>query len=156
MKNGLQVGENFRCQGSTTFGSEPYLIKIGNHVSISFKVRFITHDGGTWVFRDSAPEYNNISRFGPIVVHDNCFIGACSIIMPNVTIGPNSIVGAGAVVTSNIPPNSVWAGVPARHLCSVESYKQKCLAENQRISGQNKKQDLIEFFKDVLHNKIEQ
>lgn len=152
IKSGLQVGKDFRCQGSVTFGSEPYLIKIGDHVSLSFKVRFITHDGGTWVFRDSAPEYKDISKFGPIVIHDNCFIGACSIILPNITIGKNSIIGAGSVVTKNVPANSVWAGVPARHICSTESYKQKCLTENQRITGKNKKNELLVLFRDILHH----
>jgi acetyltransferase-like isoleucine patch superfamily enzyme len=49
-----------------------------------------------------------------IFIDENVWIGAGAIILPGVRIGKNSIVGAGSVVTKNIPPNQIWVGVPAK------------------------------------------
>ncbi len=123
-KQGAQIGEG--CSIIPTFlGTEPYLVKIGNHVTIAVGVQFITHDGGAWIFRDEIPD---IQVFGTIIIEDNCVIGQNAILLPNVRIGKNSIVSAGSVVISDIPPNSIAIGVPARVLGSVEKYKEKCLA----------------------------
>ncbi len=104
--------------------SEAGLITIGNHVTITQGVVLITHDGATWVLRDKYPGYG---KPGPITILDNCFIGINAIILPNVTIGPNSIVGAGAVVTKDVPPNTVVGGVPARIIKSLFEYEQNLL-----------------------------
>jgi Hexapeptide repeat of succinyl-transferase len=125
-RRGLQMAPDCRFMGFPTFGSEPYLVSIGKHVTISTNVSFITHDGGTWVFRDQ-PRFERVIKYGRIVVHDNCFIGARAIIMPGVSIGPNAVVAAGSVVTKSVPPNSVVAGVPARSLCTVEEYAENAL-----------------------------
>jgi acetyltransferase-like isoleucine patch superfamily enzyme len=124
VKAGLKLGRDVRVIGKPDFGSEPYLIEIGNHVTISSNVTFITHDGATWVFRH-LPAYLGLQRFGRIVIGDNCFIGAGAIIMPGVSIGSNSVVGAGAVVTRSVPADSVVAGVPARRVCSYEEYVER-------------------------------
>ncbi len=123
-KQGAIIGENNRIE-IRSLGSEPYLIKIGNHCTIAPGVCFITHDGGTWVFTQEIP---SLQRFGKIEIKDNCFIGLNSIILPNVTIGPNSIVGAGSVVTKDVPPNTVVAGNPARVIKTIDEYKEKVLS----------------------------
>lgn len=120
---GVNIGQRCSFIGrNINFSSEPYLIKIGNDVRISFDVIFVTHDGGTHVLRDKEPE---ICIYGPIVVGNRTFIGARSIILPNVNIGNNCIVGAGSVVTKNIPDNEVWAGVPAKKICTIDEYRKK-------------------------------
>ncbi len=95
---GVTVGDDCRFisirSGMGTFGSEPYLINIGDHVTIAGNVQFVNHDGGVWVFRDKEPD---IDVFGPIVIGDNVFIGYGAIIMPSVTIGSNCVIGAGFV-----------------------------------------------------------
>ena len=57
---------------------------------------------------------------GTIIMEDDCWIGACAVIMPNITIGKGSIVGAGAVVTKNVPPYSVVVGVPAKVIRKID------------------------------------
>lgn len=123
---GVKVGKNCRFISMPDFGSEPYLIKVGNHVTISSDVALITHDGGTWCVRETE-KYKDIFKYGRIVIEDNCFIGMRSIILPGVTIGENSIVAAGSVVTKNVPPNSVVGGVPARYIKSLQEYAESVL-----------------------------
>jgi acetyltransferase-like isoleucine patch superfamily enzyme len=125
---GLQIADDCRLIELPNFGSEPYLISIGSHVTISARVTFINHDGGTWVFRH-LPRYRDVIKFGRIVIHDNCFIGAGATIMPGVSIGPNAVVAAQSVVTADVPANSVAAGVPARVVMTVEEYAEKSLAQ---------------------------
>ena len=100
--------------GKPNFGSEPYLISIGKNVLISTNVTFLTHDGGISVLNKLNRKYKDITKFGRIVIEENCFIGHSSIIMPGVTIGKNSIIGAGAIVTKDIEEGSVVVGVPAK------------------------------------------
>lgn len=90
------------------FGSEPWMITIGDNVHITGEVRFITHDGGTLPLRREIPDLE-ITK--PIVLGDNIFIGVRSIILPGVHIGNRCIVAAGSVVTKDIPDNSVVGGV---------------------------------------------
>ncbi|GBD13884.1 2,3,4,5-tetrahydropyridine-2,6-dicarboxylate N-acetyltransferase [bacterium HR24] len=121
VRQGLRLGRDVRIMGKPDFGSEPYLIEIGDHVTISSRVTFVTHDGATWVFRH-LPQYRGLQRFGRIVIEDNCFIGTGAIILPGVRIGPNAVVAAGAVVTRSVPPDTVVAGVPARPVCTYDEY----------------------------------
>jgi acetyltransferase-like isoleucine patch superfamily enzyme len=74
------------------FGSEPYLITIGEHVEITYGVRFITHDGAIWSLRKYDERFQELDLLGPIKVGNNVFIGNNSIILPNVTIGDNTII----------------------------------------------------------------
>lgn len=142
---GVKVGNGCRLF-PCNFGSEPYLISIGNHVTITNGVSFITHDGGVWVLRNEHPEIDYIR---PIVIYDNCFIGFNAIILPGITIGPNSIVGAGAVVTKNVPPDCVVAGVPAKVVKSLEEFEEqilpKCLP-TKRMNREEKREYLLKYF----------
>ena len=90
------------------------MISIRDHVLISFGVTFITHDGATWVFREQE-KYKGTAKFGQISISNNVFIGAKSMILPNVNIGDNSIITAGAVVTKSVPSGEVL-GTGSLHL----------------------------------------
>lgn len=122
---GVRVGERCRIYTSR-FGGEPWLIRIGDHVCISNDVTFVNH-GLTWPFQD---KYETLTSFGPIEIKDNCQIGVGAVILPHVTIGPDSIVGACAVVTKDVPPGTVAAGNPARVVCTLEEYEEKCRARH--------------------------
>ena len=139
-KIGVKIGRECKLNGSPNWGSEPYLISLGNHTEVSFDCAFITHDGATWGFRNQE-KYKGIIRFGRINVGNNVFIGARSTILPGVTIGDNSIVGAGAVVNKSIPPNQVRGGVPARYIMSVYDYAEKCLKESPPYDKERMKND---------------
>ena len=124
-KQGAQIGEN--CDISTnSLWPEPYLVSIGNHVFISTGVAFHTHDGGVWIFRENNP---GIRVYGTITIEDNCIIGRNVQLLPDIRIGRNSIVGANSVVISDIPPNSIVMGVPARVISSIPKYEENCLAK---------------------------
>jgi acetyltransferase-like isoleucine patch superfamily enzyme len=125
------------------FGSEPYLVTIGNRVGFAGNVTFITHDGGTFVFRH-LPRYKNVIKYGRITILDNSLIGQGVIILPGVTIGPNSVVAAGSVISRNVPPGWVVSGNPAKPVMTVHQYAEWSLAATPDYDP-----------KEYLHNKRE-
>lgn len=70
-------------------------------------------------------EQKNADRFGKIVVGNNAHIGIDSIIMPGVHIGDNVIIGAGSIVTRDIPSNTVAVGVPCKPIETIDEYYYK-------------------------------
>lgn len=98
------IGEN------VIFDSQhPEDIEIGNFVHITTGCVLLTHYMNT--------KLNEIHcEHGKIKIEDHVFLGANTIISKPVTIGKGSIVGAGSVVTKDIPPYQIWAGNPARYI----------------------------------------
>jgi len=127
-KQGAKIGKNCSIQ-IRHLASEPYLVEIGDNVSIAADVTFITHDGASVIFREEIPP---LRYFGKIVIEDNCFIGSGAIIMAGVRIGKNSIVGGNAVVIRNVQPGSIVIGNPAIRVSTVEKYEERCLQEWNR------------------------
>lgn len=117
---GVRMGKNCRLI-QVSFGSEPYLVQLGDHVSAT-RTMFITHDGSMWIFREKHPYVDVVAE---IKVGNNVFLGMNTIVLAGVTIGDNVIVGAGAVVTKSIPSNCVAAGIPARPIRSLDEYWEK-------------------------------
>lgn len=140
---GVQIGDSTRLMGTPNWGSEPWLISIGRDSLISFGVTFITHDGAISCFRKQE-EYRNVVKFGRIRVGDNCFIGAKSIFLTGVTVGSNSIVAAGAVVSKDIPPSEVWGGVPAHFIMTTKEYAEKCKHNTPAYDLENYKRNFKE------------
>ena len=148
-KKGTTIGEGCEIYPTADFGSEPYLISIGNHVRINAGVLLITHDGGVWVLRRrlQISDASKLDLFGRITIGNNVHIGTNAIIMPGVHIGDNCIIGCGAIVTKDVPDDSISAGVPARVIESVNDYYEKHKDEfdfTKELSYAQKKKYLID------------
>lgn len=146
---GVQVGRDCRLLGisRSTFGSEPYLITIGDHVTITGGVRIITHDGGVWVLRGMHPQ---IDVFGPVSIGNNVFIGYGVTILPGVTVGENTVIGAGTLVTRDVPSEVVFAGVPGKVLSTLKAYEKKSIQasmETKGLSAEKKREALLAHFR---------
>jgi acetyltransferase-like isoleucine patch superfamily enzyme len=142
----IKIGNNIRFTGMPKWGSEPYLIEIGNNVTITQNVVFHTHDGGVGILRS---KYPGINIFGKIKVGSNVFIGSTSIILPGVIIGDNVVIGTGSVVTKNIPDHVVAAGVPARIIKSIEKYEEDSLKKAIFVTTSNPKEREIIILRDI-------
>lgn len=121
---GVKTGSNCRIY-TRFFGSEPWLIRIGNKVTISPKVQFITHDGSTWLFSD---DKGRRQLFRRIEIENEVFIGMDSIIMPGVKISSNVIVAAGSVVVKSVPSGAIVGGNPAKIIGNYYKYEERVLA----------------------------
>ena len=127
---GVKIGENARIF-SNIITPEPYLLTIGNNVTISTGVNFITHDNSV-----SKCSEHITDNFGKIFIGDKCFIGLNSIIMPGVYLGNNTIVAAGAVVTKSfINGNVVIGGNPAKIIMTFEEFKNKSIKNSLNTKG---------------------
>jgi acetyltransferase-like isoleucine patch superfamily enzyme len=122
---GVRFGKNVRITGKkVSFGGEPFLVEIGDNVTITPGVKFQTHDGGVALFRN---QYPGINVFGRIKVGNDVFIGEDAMIMYGITIGDNVVIGARSVVTKDIPSDCVVAGVPAKIIKPLAEYKENSL-----------------------------
>jgi acetyltransferase-like isoleucine patch superfamily enzyme len=121
--------------------SDPYLTSIGDNVWITSGCQILCHDAS--VIMINVAKKGHLDRVGPIRIKDNSFIGNNAIVLPDITIGSNTIIGAGSVVTKDVPDNSVYAGTPSRRICDFEEYVQKA-TDGTRVypwAGLLKKQD---------------
>lgn len=149
-KRGVRIGTGCSIARNVFFGAEPYLIEIGNNVRLTSNVQFITHDGSLWVLRNLGLVDQSADKIAPISIGSNVNIGWNTMIMPGVKIGSNCIIGAGSIVTKDVPDNSVAAGVPARQIESIEEYCQKNRDYFDLTKGMDrkaKKQFLLEKYK---------
>lgn len=131
-KKGISIGEDctIYVPRKTTIDLQyPWMITIGNHVRITEGVRILTHDFAWSVLKrytsETVAEGNILGASGKVIIGDNVFIGMDTIILRNVKIGNNVIIGAGSVVTSDCLSDSVYAGNPAKRVMSIEDYFQK-------------------------------
>ena len=148
-RHGMIVGESCLFDTDIWFGSEPELIEIGNHVRLTKGVKFITHDGSMWVIREVYPEMAKANKYDKISIGHNVNIGWETTILPNVKIGNNVIIGAGSIVTKDIPDNSVATGVPCRVIGTIDDYYQKNKNDIlfHESTSQDKRRKLDEYIK---------
>lgn len=126
------------------------LIRIHDNVRLASNVTFATHDI-THTLLNKHPELSGneyCETIGCIEIMDNVFVGTNSTIVGDVRIGPNAIVAAGAVVTKDVPENSVVGGVPARYICSLEDYlakRKELYPRDLAPKHQNVSDELVSF-----------
>lgn len=139
MNNGIK-GNPIGCYDRCTFWvGKGAVLRIGDNVGISQAALVAIADitignnvkivGGTSIFTSDFhaldPKIRASSedllhrKCAPVIIEDNAFIGARSIILKGVKIGKNSIVGAGSIVTKSVPENEIWAGNPARFVRKI-------------------------------------
>jgi len=104
---GVTIGENSQIGLDSYLDDQfPELITIEDEVVISFRVTITAHDESTG--------YINDGIVSEILIKKGSYIGTGAVILPGITIGCNTTVGAGSVVTRSLPDNCLAAGVPAR------------------------------------------
>jgi len=114
--DGLRVGRDVFIGGGTFLDPDfCFLIAIGDDTTISLDVIILAHDASTRT-------HVGYSRVAPVRIGHRVFIGARAVILPGVTIGDDAVVGAGSVVTRDVPAGTVAAGNPARVLMDSEAY----------------------------------
>lgn len=148
VKCGLQIGSNCVIYNPKNFKidlTSLEFIKIGNYVQFTDGVTILGHDYSYSVLINKCgdvlrPQYETI-------IGNNVFIGMNSIIINGSVIGNNVIIGAGSVVTGVLEDDNVYAGNPAKKICSLEEYRNKlkkrfsksayCYLKNKNLSIEN-------------------
>ncbi len=105
----LKLGKNFDI-GEFTYINSNFGVEIQDDVKIGSHCSIYSHS-------------TIDEKKGSVILKKNCKIGSHSTIMPNVTIGENSIIGAYSFVTTNVPKNQVWFGIPAK--LKIDNSKKK-------------------------------
>ncbi|CYU69420.1 acetyltransferase [Streptococcus suis] len=122
-KGKLFIGDNsYFCHNNTILvGGD---IHIGNNVLVASEVAIFSENHSTNL-ETNTPYMNQSLKMSEVVIGNNVWIGEKAIILPGVHIGDNSIIGAGSVVTKNVPRNAIVGGNPAKQI-KYYSEKEKC------------------------------
>lgn len=157
-KMGMKVGDHtFIEKGVVIDYSHCWLIEIGNNVYLTNQVMLLAHDASTKKIKDF-----NYTKVGSIKIEDNAFIGVRSLILPGVTIGENSIVAGGSVVTKSVPPNTIVGGNPAKKIGTLAQYEEnrkshfkntrKIFEEEYTIYGNIDKHKKDQMFNELIND----
>lgn len=120
---GVEVGSHcvFRYPRTIRIDtSRPSLVSIGNYVDMNMNFQILVHDWGCFVFRNKYHDF--INSTGKVTIGNNIYFGTNVTVLKGVTIGDNCIIGAGSIVTHDIPENSVAVGVPCKVVCTLDDY----------------------------------
>lgn len=109
----IAIGKNVFINSGCSFQDQGG-VRIGDNTLIGHRVVFATINHGL------APEKRHTNYPAPIVVGENVWIGSNATILQGVTIGDNAVVAAGAVVTKDVPANTIVGGVPARIIRKID------------------------------------
>ncbi|EGQ9221188.1 sugar O-acetyltransferase [Vibrio parahaemolyticus] len=124
------LGDNVYANFNLTLVDDTY-IYIGNSVMIGPNVTIAT--AGHPIEPDLRRE---VAQFNiPVHIEDNVWIGANSVVLPGVTIGENSVIGAGSVVTKDIPSNVVAVGNPCRVLREIGEHDREFYFKDRKVEG---------------------
>lgn len=127
---GCKIGEGTRFISPSKCSIDPGrldYITIGNNCCLSV-VSILAHDYSWYILLDAYGELLPDSGEN-VVIGNNCFIGYQTCILKGTNIGDNVIIGAKSLVKGNIPSNTVWAGVPAKQVCTLGEFFEKKLKE---------------------------
>ena len=117
-KRGLRIGKNVDIFSQYPFDANyPGLITVGDYVTIAANVKILAHDASMGYVNHGA------CKIGILEIGNHVFIGANSTILPNTRVGDYAIIGAGSVVTGDVPAGTVYAGNPARFIKTTEEFR---------------------------------
>lgn len=118
IKQGAKIGENVSINTRSIDMGHAFLLEIGNNVILAAECMILMHDAST-------KNITGYSKVAKVVIGDNVFVGARSIILPGCVIGSNVIIGAGTMVTHSIESNTVVAGNPCRVIGNYDDFVKK-------------------------------
>ena len=146
MKLGVSLQPDLKIYGTSyyMFSAEPYLVTLGENVHISRNAEFVCHDGATLPFRKDIPD---LELAAEIKVGNNVFIGTGALILAGVTISDDSVVGAHAVVTKDVPAGSIVAGNPARIVKTTDDFIQQAKEKSLKIGHLTGKDKVLAYKK---------
>lgn len=137
---GFLHGNNFSIEkGANVDSGFCGFISCGNNVTLAKDVYLLAHDA-------SMKKTLGKTKVGRIVIGNNVFIGAKTVVLPGVEIGDNVVIGANSTVTKSIPAGEVWAGTPARFIGFTKDFMQK---HQDKMNGKSYSQSEVV---DVLEN----
>ena len=118
-EKGLIIGDNTIIHSPYCFDQlYPWLIEVGSNCLFSTDVRILAHDS-------SMNRVQGITKVGRVIIGNNVYLGFRTTVLCDVRIGDNVVIGAGSVVTRDLPPNGVYAGSPARFVCSIGEFDER-------------------------------
>ena len=111
----VRIGEGTIVSNNVTIVAQQQ-VEIGRRCLIGDHLYITDSD-----FHDISPEtrHTGPGKTAPTIIADNVWIGSRAIILKGVSIGENSVIAAGSVVTKNVPPNSIFGGNPAKHIRDI-------------------------------------
>ena len=126
MRNkGIVLGGGTKLRPKTTRIdlTRPSLVTIGNNCYMNENFTLLTHDWVTKVFIQSGYEF--LPSSGRVTIGNNVSFGQNVMVLKGVTIGDNCFIGAGSIVTKDIPANSIAVGIPCKVVCTLEEFHNK-------------------------------
>jgi acetyltransferase-like isoleucine patch superfamily enzyme len=146
---GVNIGQGCRIF-TNRFGREPWLITIGNNVTLTSGVSIVTHDGSTWLCRD---DKGRRYLFKKVVIGNNVFVGLNATILPGVVVEDDVIIAAGSVVVKSVPKGSIIGGNPAKIIGDFYRYREQVLSTYVSDEDMDFSKDYKERILEILDNR---
>lgn len=138
-KKGFKHGKNFNLEkGANIDAAFCEYISAGDNVTLTKDVYILAHDASMYKILGK-------TKVGKVIIGNNVFIGARTVVLPGSSIGNNSIIAANSTVTGVIPDGQVWGGTPAKYIMDTTNFLEK--HSRQMIDNTVSKSEALELLK---------